>query len=153
MCAKSLQLCQTIFDAKDCSLPGSSVHRILQAGVLEWTAMPSSRGSSGPMNLIWRLLCLLHWQAGFLVFFFLTTAVCVKWDKENKDLCDTQILSSQYFDTRILGVGKRSKRHKIEISIWIYDLFYLIIERKNGREKEGEEGKKWVREREQGNIS
>ena len=51
------------------------------------------------------------------VFFFFTTAVCVKWDKENKDLCDTQILSSQYFDTRILGVGKRSKRHKIEISI------------------------------------
>ena len=53
----------------------------------------------------------------FFGFFFLTTAVCVKWDKENKDLCDTQILSSQYFDTRILGVGKGSKRHKIEISI------------------------------------
>ena len=30
----------------DCSPPGSSVHRILQARILEWVAMPSSRGSS-----------------------------------------------------------------------------------------------------------
>ena len=30
----------------DCSLPGSSVHGILQARILEWIAMPSSRGSS-----------------------------------------------------------------------------------------------------------
>ena len=31
-----------------CSPPGSSVHRVLQARILEWVAMPSSRGSSGP---------------------------------------------------------------------------------------------------------
>ena len=30
----------------DCSPPGSSVHGILQTGILEWVAMPSSRGSS-----------------------------------------------------------------------------------------------------------
>ena len=29
----------------DCSLPGSSVHGILQARILEWVAMPSSKGS------------------------------------------------------------------------------------------------------------
>ena len=34
----------------DCSLPASSVHGILQARVLEWVAMPSSRGSSQPRN-------------------------------------------------------------------------------------------------------
>ena len=34
----------------DCCLPGSSVHGILQARVLEWVAMPSSRGSSQPRN-------------------------------------------------------------------------------------------------------
>ena len=34
----------------DCSLPGSSVHGILQARILEWVAMPSSRGSSQPRN-------------------------------------------------------------------------------------------------------
>ena len=32
----------------DCSLPGSSVHGILQARILEWVAIPSSRGSSQP---------------------------------------------------------------------------------------------------------
>ena len=35
------------------SLPGSSVHGILQARILEWVAMPSSRGSSLPRNQIW----------------------------------------------------------------------------------------------------
>ena len=32
----------------DCSLPGSSVHGILQARLLEWVAIPFSRGSSRP---------------------------------------------------------------------------------------------------------
>ena len=34
----------------DCSPPGSSVHWILQARLLEWVAMPSSRGSSQPRD-------------------------------------------------------------------------------------------------------
>ena len=46
MHAKSLWLCSTPYDAMDCSLPGSSVHGILQASILEWVAVPSSRGSS-----------------------------------------------------------------------------------------------------------
>ena len=37
-------------DPVDCSLPGSSVHRILQARILEWVAMPSSKGSSHPRD-------------------------------------------------------------------------------------------------------
>ena len=40
------QSCLTLFDPMACSLPGSSVHGILQARILEWIAMPSSRGSS-----------------------------------------------------------------------------------------------------------
>ena len=44
----SLQSCLTLCDPVDCSLPGSSVHEILQARILEWVAMPSSRGSSQP---------------------------------------------------------------------------------------------------------
>ena len=46
MCAKPLQLHLTLCNPMDCSLPGSSVHGILQARVLEWVAIPSSRGSS-----------------------------------------------------------------------------------------------------------
>ena len=42
---KSLQSCPTLCDSVDCSPPGSSVHGILQARILEWVAMPSCRGS------------------------------------------------------------------------------------------------------------
>ena len=43
--AKSLQSCPTLCDPMDHSLSGSSVHGILQARIVEWVAMPSSRGS------------------------------------------------------------------------------------------------------------
>ena len=43
---KSLQSCLTLCDLTDSSPPGSSIHGILQARLLEWVAMPSSRGSS-----------------------------------------------------------------------------------------------------------
>ena len=44
--AKSLQLCLTLCDPMDSSPLGSSVPEILQARILEWVAVPSSRGSS-----------------------------------------------------------------------------------------------------------
>ena len=37
-------------DPMDCSLPGSSVHGILQSRILEWVAIPFSRGSSQPRD-------------------------------------------------------------------------------------------------------
>ena len=40
------QSCPTLCDPMDCSLPGFSVHWILQAIVLEWIAISFSRGSS-----------------------------------------------------------------------------------------------------------
>ena len=48
MCAKSLQLCLTLCDSMDCSPPGSSIHGILQAKILQWVAISSSKGSSQP---------------------------------------------------------------------------------------------------------
>ena len=47
----------------DCSPPGSSVYGLLQARILEWVAMPSSRGSSRPRDRTCRLL---HWQMSSL---------------------------------------------------------------------------------------
>ena len=44
--SKSLQSCPTLCDPMGCSLPGSSVHGIFQATVLEWIAISFSRGSS-----------------------------------------------------------------------------------------------------------
>ena len=48
MHGKSLQLCLTLWDPMDCSLPGSSVQGILQTKILEWVAVPSSKGSFWP---------------------------------------------------------------------------------------------------------
>ena len=62
------QSCLTLCDPTDSSLPASSVHRILQARILEWVAVPFSRGSSWPSNRT-QILCinctgrliLYHW--------------------------------------------------------------------------------------------
>ena len=40
----------TLCDPIDYSPPGASVHRILQARILEWVAIPFSRGSSQPRD-------------------------------------------------------------------------------------------------------
>ena len=50
MHVKSLQSCLTLCYSMDCSLPGSSVHGIFQAEVLEWVTISSSRGASQPRN-------------------------------------------------------------------------------------------------------
>ena len=44
------QSCLTLCNSLDCSPPGSSVHGILQAGILEWVAISFSRGSSQPRD-------------------------------------------------------------------------------------------------------
>ena len=54
------QSCLTLCDPMDCSLPGFSVHGILQARILEWVAMPFSRGSSRPKDGTW-VSCIGRW--------------------------------------------------------------------------------------------
>ena len=44
------QLCPTLCDPMDCIPPGSSVHGILQARILEWVVISFSRGSSQPKD-------------------------------------------------------------------------------------------------------
>ena len=48
MCVLVAQLCLTVCNPMDCSPPGSSVHEILQARILECIAIASFRGSSLP---------------------------------------------------------------------------------------------------------
>ena len=50
VCELVAQLCPTLCDPMDCSLPGSSVRGILPARILEWIAISFSRGSSWPRN-------------------------------------------------------------------------------------------------------
>ena len=47
------QLCPTLCNTVDCSLPGFSVHGIFQARVLEWVAISLSRRSSQPRDWTW----------------------------------------------------------------------------------------------------
>ena len=44
------QLCQIVCNPMDCSPPGSTVHGILQARILEWIALPFSKGSFWPRD-------------------------------------------------------------------------------------------------------
>ena len=67
----SARLCLTLCDPMDCSPLGSSVHGILQARILQWVAISSSRGSSWPRDQThiscvscigkWILYSLSHW--------------------------------------------------------------------------------------------
>ena len=61
-CFSSVQLCNTM----DYSLPGSSIHAILQARILEWVAISFSRRSSDPGMKPTCLLSLLHWHVDSL---------------------------------------------------------------------------------------
>ena len=60
---KSLHSCLTLCNPIDCSPAGSFVHGILQARILEWVAMPSSRGSSWPRDRTWvsYISCIGRW--------------------------------------------------------------------------------------------
>ena len=50
MLSEVAQSCPTLCDPMDDSLPGSVVHGIFQARILEWAVIPFSRGSSQPRD-------------------------------------------------------------------------------------------------------
>ena len=50
LCVLVAQSCPTLWDPMDCNPPGSSVHEIFQARILEWVAISFSRGSSQPRD-------------------------------------------------------------------------------------------------------
>ena len=63
--AKSLQSCPALCDPVDWSSSGLSLYGILQARILAWVAMPSSRRSFQPRD--WTLVsCVLYWQVSSL---------------------------------------------------------------------------------------
>ena len=68
LCARMLSCfsCVQLYDTMDCSPPDSSVHGILQAGILEWVAISSSRGSFRPRDWTHVSYIYLHWRAGSL---------------------------------------------------------------------------------------
>ena len=85
LCAKSPQSCPTVCDPMDCMPPGSSVHGILQARILEWGCHFLPQGilpmqGSNPCRLRF-----LHWQAGSLPLappgkpLWTLVFLCIEW--------------------------------------------------------------------------
>ena len=64
LCVLVTQSCPALCDARDCKPPGSCIHGLLQARIMEWVAIPFSRGSSQVQGLN---LGLPHYRQ---VFFF-----------------------------------------------------------------------------------
>ena len=67
MCAQSLQLYLSLCHPMYCSPPGSSVHGILRARILEWVARPSSRGSPPPRDWTY-VSCISHIADRFFTY-------------------------------------------------------------------------------------
>ena len=63
VCVLVAQLCSILYNSMNCNLPGSSVHGILQARILEWVAISFFRGIFLTQGLNPHLLGLLCWQA------------------------------------------------------------------------------------------
>ena len=99
-CAKSLQSCPTLCNPMDYSPPGSSVHVILQARILEWVVMPFCRESSRPRNWT-RVLCIVGW------FFsvWATREAQLSWNQASKHLFRQQIYLESDMLERITSLG------------------------------------------------
>ena len=59
------QLCPTLSDPMDCSPPGSSVHGIFQARVLDWGAIAFSKGNAGFIELVGEFSLFIHFLEEF----------------------------------------------------------------------------------------
>ena len=95
----------TLCNPMDCSPPGSSVHGILQARILEWVAMPFSRGSSWPRDWTCNLLhcrqILYHW-ATREARIYLFTPPCIKlfttpWTVALQALLSMELSGQEYW--------------------------------------------------------
>ena len=101
------QLCPTLSDPMDCSLPGSSIHGILQARVLEWGAIAFSEESTG---------CVFKIPTQSRTLWL--TCLIFEWECQGKSL-ESQIqislwetLTSQFEKLRLyfadIGIGQRN---------------------------------------------
>ena len=120
-----------LYDPMDCSLPGFSVHGILQARILEWLAMPSSRGSS------WHRYQTHVSCVSYTASRFLTTELLGKplesYGRSQKKMAP----NSSQFGTHIsLQSGLAAPKKATSPSPWLWAVFVTTLSN-SGRSKVG----------------
>ena len=130
MHSKSLQLCPTLCDPMGCSSPGSSVHEILQARIMQWVAISSSRGYSWPRDQTC-VLCLAD------VFFTAEPCQVIWSTPKSDDLTPRKVLppAKLYLckQTHVLGV---EIRHTIYICLsWLRYFICTVFQKRIRAEK------------------
>ena len=93
----------------DCSLPGSSVHGVLQARILEWVAMPFSRWSSQLGDWTCVSYVYLHWQEGSLPLEPSEKPICaVPLDSRSHNSCSSISLLLVAWHSRVAEVKEEA---------------------------------------------
>ena len=123
-CCLVLKSCPTLCDPMDCSPPGSSVHRISQARILEWTAIFSSRISTTepagkPVNIsIYKYVYIFFRFFSIIVVVVLVVQLCLT-------LCDPMdgsppgfsvhgILQARVLENPMDGGAWRAAVHRVQ---------------------------------------
>ena len=121
------QSCPTLFDSMDCNPPGSSVHGILQARILEWVAISFSRGSSWHRDWTrtfciscigrWNLYNCATWEALYDTHYPLKyyTVTCLMFPTLHR-------FGADLFTRTHRSVSRTADAHTYLLSKWIHSL-------------------------------
>ena len=156
LCYLVAKLCLTLCNPMDCSLPGSSDLGILQAKLLEWVAIPFSKGCSQPRNQTW-IFCvfctgkriLYHWSTRTLYLFcvwynILFKLIIVFHLMSLRNVFFNFCLKKTSFDSEVITEKKKRKKQKKTFagllnSIQSHD---SMLYRKSKRQRGGGDQKK-----------
>ena len=141
-CAQLLWACPTLWDPIDYSPPGSSVHGILQASILEWVAMPSSRVSSWPRDrtCVSCVSCiagrfLTHWatwEAPFVMILNCKLGTTIHeihlWNKQKRSL---QVISANSLCPVYLPLHNKLPHNLATSNNSRYLLYHKVLEGQN----------------------
>ena len=125
-CCLIAKLYPTFWDPVDCSPPGSSVHGILQAIILEWVAMSSSRGSPWPRDQTC-ISCgscigrqnLYHWATREALYILHTSPLL--------DTCFAKIFSQSVIRLFIFVIIPFSEQKFLILKMFNWSIFFLHV--------------------------
>ena len=127
------QLCPTLCDPIDCSLPGSSVHGIFQAKILEWVAISFSRISSQPRDWNWisRIVnrCFTIWatREPFILVGLRTHLSTTEgfWLKVCLFLSSFTVVFSNWF-CKLYLISQTTHLHGVKKVIWAFQVALVV---------------------------